>query len=71
MTERLRWERTKYPPKHVTQVRVGIGNDVFKRMDSEGYYWANKGWQNGVHWHTLLGWGPVVEVFETDEDYLR
>lgn len=55
----------------VAKVRTrpgGPGGTVFTAMDEYGRYWSGRGWESGVHWSTLLGWGPVEEVFDDDPD---
>jgi hypothetical protein len=39
---------------------------VFTAMDEEGHYWSARGWESGVAWTTLMGWGPLEEVLDDD-----
>jgi hypothetical protein len=59
------------PLAGVAKVRTrpgGPGSMVFTAMDEYGRYWSGRGWESGVHWTVLLGWGPVEEVFDDDPD---
>lgn len=61
--EPRRFERLANPLADVRKVRTGNGG-VFTAMDDDGQYWSGRGWEQGVHWTALLGWGPLVEVLD-------
>lgn len=62
MSEPLRWERLGDPPKHVMRVRVVGSDEVWTRMEREGYYWSSRGYPEGIGWNQLRRWGDLEEV---------